>query len=59
VKSTTHCTTCLSAPVPDTDARPGAATCELTFSSLPPIGALAWFGLDIAAKPGDRSPPSV
>jgi hypothetical protein len=59
LKSTTHCTACLSASVPDTDARPYSATPELAFSRLSLVEALARFRPDVAPKPGDRSPPSV
>jgi hypothetical protein len=59
LKSTTHCTTCLSASVPGTEVRPGAAICPLTFTDLLLFDRVAWLGLDIASKPGDRSPPAA
>ncbi len=59
LKSTTHCTACVSASVPGTEAGPGVATCPLTFTNPLRIDREARIALDLAVKPGDRSPPSA
>lgn len=59
LKSSTHCTTCVQASVPGTEARAGACVVPLVAGdTLRPEG-IHVPAAALVSKPGDRSPPAA